>query len=275
VSPELGKLDEQAFDEALADDPDEALALLADLTGATDAKLRELARRLAGRIVVDLARRGRPRSSGIGRLTRLPFAPDRGDLDLDTSLEPVGLARRARHAPDPADLAVRGWARPATALCLAVDRSGSMGGERLATAAVAAAAVAWRAPADHSVVAFAADVVVAKSQDVPRPPARVVDMLLALRGHGTTDLALGLRTAGSQLSRSRAARKVTILLSDCRATVAGDVEGAAGALDELLIVAPAGDRADADLLASSVGATVVEVAGPGDIPAALARLLPS
>ena len=33
------------------DDPDEALALLADLTGATDPRLRELARRLAGRIM--------------------------------------------------------------------------------------------------------------------------------------------------------------------------------------------------------------------------------
>ena len=51
-------LDEAAFDDALADDPDETLALLADLTGATDEGLRMLARRLAGRVVVDLARTG-------------------------------------------------------------------------------------------------------------------------------------------------------------------------------------------------------------------------
>ena len=42
----------------MAEDADEALALLADMTRATDAGLRELARRLAGRLVLDVARRG-------------------------------------------------------------------------------------------------------------------------------------------------------------------------------------------------------------------------
>ena len=58
ISPELGELDESAFDELMAEDPDEALALLADMNGATDERLRALARRLAGRIMVDLARNG-------------------------------------------------------------------------------------------------------------------------------------------------------------------------------------------------------------------------
>ncbi len=48
MSPEVGELDESAVEEGLSDDPDDTLALLADLTGATDPKLRELARRLAG-----------------------------------------------------------------------------------------------------------------------------------------------------------------------------------------------------------------------------------
>ena len=60
---------------------------------------------------------------------------------------------------DPERLRVRGWVQPGTALCLAVDRSGSMGGKPLATSAVAAAAVANRAPADYSVLAFGKDVV--------------------------------------------------------------------------------------------------------------------
>ena len=58
ISPEVGHLDEQAFQRLMEEDPDEALALLADLTGATDPKLRELARRLAGQIMVDVGRRG-------------------------------------------------------------------------------------------------------------------------------------------------------------------------------------------------------------------------
>ena len=58
VSPEVGELDESAFEEAMNEDPDEALAMLADLTAATDPKLREIARRLAGRLLLDLSRRG-------------------------------------------------------------------------------------------------------------------------------------------------------------------------------------------------------------------------
>ncbi|MEQ1700704.1 MAG: hypothetical protein ABMA25_11370, partial [Ilumatobacteraceae bacterium] len=58
VSPEVGELDESAVEDAMRDDPDEMLAMLADLVGATDRKLRELAKRLAGRLFIDIARRG-------------------------------------------------------------------------------------------------------------------------------------------------------------------------------------------------------------------------
>jgi hypothetical protein len=50
ISPEVGELDEDALSRALDEDPDDTLALLAELTGATDPELRELARRLAGRL---------------------------------------------------------------------------------------------------------------------------------------------------------------------------------------------------------------------------------
>ena len=40
VSPEVGELDEAAMDESMRDDPDETMAMLADLTAATDPKLR-------------------------------------------------------------------------------------------------------------------------------------------------------------------------------------------------------------------------------------------
>jgi len=273
VSPEVGVLDEEALDRALADDPDAALALLADLTGATDPKLKELARRSAGRIVVDLARRGSVTRRGVGRIVRQRYRPGEGTGDLDLEVAPETLALARRVAPDPDELRVRGWVRPGTALALVVDRSGSMGGAPLAAAAVGAAAVAWRAPADHSVLAFAGDVVVVKPQDVPMPAERVVNDVLALRGFGTTDLALALRAAGEQLQRSQAGRKVTVLLSDCRTTAGADAGTAAASLDELWIVAPEGDSADAEALAARVGARLTTVAGPADIPAALARLL--
>ena len=95
------------------------------------------------------------------------------------------------------------WTTPDTAICLLVDRSGSMGGEPLATSAVAAAAVACRAPADYSVLSFAKSVIAVKSQDVHRATDVVVDGVLALRGIGFHRSRCALRAARVQVDRSR------------------------------------------------------------------------
>ena len=261
------------MEKALADDPDELLATLADLTGATDPRLRELARRLAGRLFLDVARRGPSRPRGTGRLTTQRYRPDGGDLDLDASLDAIVGARVARIAIDPEELRVRAWSTPDTAICLLVDRSGSMGGKPLATNAVAASAVAWRSPDDYSVLSFGTDVVAAKSQDVAKSNEAVVDAVLALRGFGTTDVAGALAAARDQLARSRATRRITVLLSDCRSTVDGDAVAAAAGLDELVIVAPESDSAEAEALARMTGARITTVAGPSDAAAALTRVL--
>jgi hypothetical protein len=273
VSPEVGELDESAVEKAMQDDPDETLALLADMTGATDRRLRDLARRLAGRLFLDVARRGPARPRGTGRLTTQRYRPDGGDLDLDASLDAVVSARAEASAIDPEELRIRGWSTPSTAICLLVDRSGSMGGEPLATNAVAAAAVAWSAPDDYSVLAFAKDVIAAKSQDANKSSEAVVDAVLALRGFGTTDVAAALCAARDQLGRSTASRKVTVLLSDCRATTNGDVVSAAHGLDELVIIAPENDADEAEALARETAARITTVAGPSDAAAAIMRVL--
>jgi len=271
VSPEVGELDEDAVDDAMRDDPDETLAMMADLVGATDQKLRELAKRLAGRLFLDVARRGPVRPRGVGLLRDLPYTPDGGDLDVDASMEAIVEGRAG--GIDASRLRVRGWVKPGTALCLLVDRSGSMGGKPLATAAVAAAAVASRSPQDYSVLAFGKDVVVAKGQTTPKPSDLVVNDVLSLRGWGTTDLAGALRIAADQLARSRAGRKVTVVLSDCRATVDGDPVAAAAALDEVVVIAPESDDEEARAFAAKVGARLTTVAGPSEVAEALGRAL--
>ena len=273
VSPEVGELDEAAVEEGMAENPDDTMALLADLTSATDPKLRALAQRLAGRLMLDVSRRGPVKPRGVGKLVEKPYRPDGGDLDLDASIDGIVEARAATCAIDPHRLRIRGWTRPGTALCLMVDRSGSMGGKPLATSAVAAAAVAWRAPDDYSVLAFSKDVVAAKSQDIDKPADRVVNDVLSLRGFGTTDVAGVLRAAQAQLSRSSSARRIAVLLSDCRATVDGDVAAAAAGLDELVIIAPEGDSDEAQALAHRIGARMTTVSGPAQVAEALARVL--
>jgi Mg-chelatase subunit ChlD len=273
ISPEVGELDEAAVEEGLLDDEDETLALLADLAGATDRHLRELARRLAARLFLDLARRGQSTRRGVGKITEQPYRDDRGDLDFDASFDTIAEAAAGRVAIDAERLRVRSWSTPDTALCLVVDRSGSMGGKPLASAAIAAAAIALRSPNSYSVIAFGKDVVAVKGQSTDKPCERVVTDVLSLRGHGTTDLAGALLAAGVQLGRSNASRKITILLSDCRATVEGDAAAAAAALPELVIVAPEQDSDEAVRFANETGARIATVAGPSRVVEALALVL--
>ena len=90
---------------------------------------------------------------------------------------------------------------------------------------------------------------------------------------GTTDLAGALRAAAVQLARSNASRKITILLSDCRATVEGDAAAAAAALSELVIVAPEQDSDEAVRFANDTGARIATVTGPSRVVDALALVL--
>ena len=270
VSPQLGELDEAAFDDLLGESPDDALSLLAKLTGAADAELRLLARRLAGRVLLRLARSGRSETRGIGRLVGAPLDAGR-DLDVDGSIET--LASAAGRRVSATELRATRWARPTSALSLVVDRSGSMNGDRLAAAALAAAAVALRADEDFSVIAFASDALVLKAQEVPRPIADVVDDVLALRGHGATDLDLALREARTQVARSRSSRSVTVLLSDCRSTAGADPVQVARTFERLVVVAPEDDADDARAFVAAAGAELALIAGPASIPSALSAAL--
>ncbi len=265
-------LDESVVEESLAERPDETLALLGDLTGATDERLRALARALAGRVVLGIARADAERRRGIGRMRTLPMDETGGDLDLDASIESLQLASATGVAPHAADLSVRTWARPEVAVCLVVDRSGSMSGARLAAAAIAAAAVAERAPDDFSVLAFSDRVIVLKGQDQRRAAADVVDDVFRLRGHGPTDLALALRVAADQLSVSSAQRRRVILLSDCRPTQGTEPEVETGRLDEVWVIAPDDDADEAEAFARAVGARFAPLSGPSAVPSVFARL---
>jgi len=112
-----------------------------------------------------------------------------------------------------------------------------------------------------------------KGQGSNKSSERVVTDVLSLRGHGTTDLAGALRAAGDQLNRSTAARKIVVLLSDCRSTVEGDVHAAAAALPELVVVAPEQDCEEAIRFASECGARIATAAGPSHVVEALRCVL--
>ena len=269
MSPSLGALDEGAFDAALGADADAALQLLAELATATDDSLRDQARRLAGKIMLHLAREGAGRRRGIGRLHHTR-ADAGGDLDVDGSFDAVAGARAAGRVPSLDELVARDWRRPDLALCLLVDASGSMRGDRLAAAALTAAACAWRAPAEFAVCSFAASVRTHRALASIAPAVDVVTGLLTLRGQGVTALGTALARAGDELRAGRAARRVTVLLSDCRATDGRDPIPAARALDELVVLGPADDCTEAAEFARIAGAQLVPLGSVADAPQALA-----
>jgi hypothetical protein len=233
VSPEVGKLNETAFAAQLARDGDAAVALLADLAVATDPALRRAARRLAERVLAPPGRAGQPRRRGTRRIVSRVAATE-GDLDLERTLE-RSLGRRPR---DPQELVARQFAAAPRAVCLLVDRSGSMSGHAVGLAAVAAAAVV-SAASDRlrcSVVAFAAEPLVLLERGRPRPAAAVVDDLLSLRGHGVTDVARALRVAEQLLEGTPPGGRTALLMSDALHTAGGDPLRAVSGLDCLHVL---------------------------------------
>ena len=271
VSPAVGQLDEDAFAGLLAADPDAALALLADLARATDQHLPEAARRLAARVFFRLARAGQRPSRGTRRLAA---GRGDGDLDLDRTLDRWS----GPWPPRDADLVTRSWSAQRRALCLLIDSSGSMSGRAVAIAAVAAASVVLASDGrlQPGIVAFSGQARVLQAQGTRRPAGPLVGDLVALRGHGLTDLAAALRAAAAQLATAPASERVAVLLSDCLPTSGADPALALRGINVLHVLCPRpaaeAQRAAAGL-ARRGGGLCQPVRGLPDVAAALTRVL--
>ena len=277
VSPQTGELDPQSLADLLAADPDAAAALLADLSQATDPELRALARRLAARVFIQLGAAGRPSARGPRRM-RSVLRGD-GDIDLDRTLDRLGGA----WPPAGEDLVTRSWQAHRRSVCLLVDSSGSMSGLALAMAAVATASVLLAADGrlDTGALAFSGQVTVLQPPGSRQQPEAIVGRLLALRGHGMTDVAGALRSAAGLLAAGPSAERCAVLLSDCLSTAGGDPASALTGLDRLDVLCPLplGREPDpesllaADRLARLGGGISRPVRTLAEIPAALTRLL--
>ncbi|MCO7220897.1 MoxR family ATPase [Klenkia sp. PcliD-1-E] len=272
VSPEAGELDEGAFSDLLATDPDAAAAMLADLGRATDRELRAAAHRLARRVFVQVARVGSTRSRGTRRLVANRRAD--GDLDLDRTLD----RWTGEWPPAAEDLVTRTWTGHRRAACLVVDASGSMQGLGVAIAAVAAAGVVLAADEKltTSVLSFAGEVTELQPLGRPVPPEELVGRLVSLRGHGMTDLAAALRAASRQLAPAVVDERVVVLLSDCLHTAGDPPVSALAGIDRLHVLCPlpTGPAEEAARALAARGAGRAEpVRSVTEVGPALTRLL--
>ncbi len=262
-------------------DPAEGLALLADLTRAHDRDLRAKARLLATRLALRPAGVAAPRGLGRPQLGLLTDPYAGADLDLDVTLNRLtGI-----HRPQLDDLVFRGWKRSSSAYLLVVDSSGSVAGERLATAVLTAGALCHRVgAAELAVLAFWSRAVVLQPMAPAASVASLVEKLADLRGGGTTDLALALRAAFDQARIARAARREVLLLTDGVRTEGADPVPIAGTarslgvrLHVLALTPPSGEEAVGEqtcrALAAAGGGRYAVLSTPHDAPAAVSSVL--
>ncbi|MCL6095962.1 MAG: AAA family ATPase [Actinobacteria bacterium] len=215
LSPRVGTLDEDAAVTMIKNDSTRGIELLCEMANATDRMLAKAARSLATRIFVDMSRSGHDRCRGLHRIDRDHHSLT-GDLDLEGTLETTGGLRPKSSE----DLLTLSWHASRKALCLLLDRSGSMEGNPLALACLATAATltAGRSRADVAVITFSSEAIVVVPMGSNYSVQSAVNSLLSLRGSGTTDISNAFAAAELQLSRSPCKTKEVVLISDCVAT---------------------------------------------------------
>jgi len=249
--------------------------------GVLGSEVRELARRIAARLLVP--RRGWDRASvagGSGQLASVPYRYNSDDIDLDRTLEVL----TERPLPEDTDIVVRERVQAPRAVVLMIDVSGSMRGEktRIAAAAVGALAgeLASSSAAELAVVAFWRDAAIVR----PMGPASsatgsalgLLDDLLSIPAKGLTNVHFALSTGLAQLRLARARRQCGILLSDAVHNAGPDPRPVAARFGELHVLLETDGEHDADLggqLARLGHGRLAPIRGHRDVAPALNLML--
>jgi MoxR-like ATPase len=247
-----------------------ALDAAADLDAA---RLRELTRRVALRIILKLARPSRPAPPGRGTIRSVRYRFNSDDLDLDRTLEEVA----GNPHPEYDDFWVRERVKPRRVFALLLDGSGSMRGPSLLHAAVATAALAQAlTDDDFAVVMFWRDAAILKAAGQERSLPALVDDVLSLRARGLTNVRLGLEVGLRELRRSPASDKAGILFTDALHNLGDDPEAVARRFRRLHVIGTSlvPDRVAACReLAAQGGGECSFIGSVADIPAAVGRCL--
>jgi Mg-chelatase subunit ChlD len=180
-----------------------------------DPEVLQRAQQIAARLVLPRARPTDRSPRGSGELASVRYRGGSDEIDVDATLD-----RLVEHPVlEEDDIVVRERVRTRRSVVLAVDISGSMGGERIRTAAASVGAlVAELHHDDLGVVAFWSDAAVLARPGEPIEVDRLLDTLLRLPARGLTNVAFPLTVARDLLavtpSQDRRDARV-VLLSDC------------------------------------------------------------
>ncbi len=201
-----------------------------DRDAAVDAATLRRAQEIAARLALPRPRRETASRGAGGELVSRRYRGGSDEVDLDATL--AALVEHPR--PTDEDIFVRERIRTRRAVVLLVDVSGSMRGERIATAAATVGALAGELVDDDlGVVAFWSDAAVLAHLGQRRDPRELLEDMLRIPARGLTNVAFPLEVAARELAGARSTDTRAILLSDCVHNAGPDPRQAAAALGRL------------------------------------------
>lgn len=218
--------------------------VIAGQDAAVDPVARARARQIAARLSLRRPRRDATSRRGIGELGSLPYRGGSDEIDLDRTIEVL----TERPVPEDEDIVVRDRVRTMRSVVLAVDVSGSMKGERVATAAATVGALAGELQHDElAVLAFWSDAAVLLELGEPVKPMDLLDTILRIPAQGLTNVAFPLELAARQLARAPVRDARVVLLSDCVHNAGPDPRPVAARLPRLDVLLDATGERDVEL----------------------------
>ncbi|UOW00271.1 VWA domain-containing protein [Agrococcus sp. SCSIO52902] len=223
---------------------EEARLVLPDADPATDPVARARALQIAARLSVRRPRRAATGRRGIGELGSLPYRGGSDEIDLDKTIEVLA----ERPVPEDEDIVVRDRIRTKRSVVLAVDVSGSMKGERIATAAATVGALAAELVHDDlAVIAFWSDAAILLDLGQPVKPLNLLDAIMRIPTQGLTNVAFPLELAARRLTGGRVRDARVVLLSDCVHNAGPDPRAFAARLPRLDVLLDASGERDVEL----------------------------
>lgn len=238
-----------------------------------DPQVRALARAIASRMSIPKPRIDETARRGLGELETLPYRGSSDEIDLDRTIEVLAETP----VPEDEDILVRERLRTKRSVVLLVDVSGSMKGERIATAAATVGALAGELTHDRlAVVAFWSDAAVLLHLGEAVRPMELLDAILHIPARGLTNVAFPLEVAARELAGVPSREARVILLSDCVHNAGPDPRPIAAKLPRVDVLLDATGEKDIELgreIASRGRGTCHVLRGYRDVAPALSAIL--
>lgn len=209
----------------------DSLEVFASVFGMLKRDVRDLAIKIASRLIVKIARQIADTGYRSGQLKLVRGYTEGVDIELDRSLEKYteepelgildNIVSYIRH-------------RERKAFVMMFDHSYSMKGLKIILAAITAASIAQHFKRDYAVLAFSNMVSVLKAVDEPTGPEEVLERLFALKLHGDTDIRLALEAGLKHVDKFE--RKTGLILTDGAWNRGGDPLEVAVLFDKLNVI---------------------------------------